>query len=158
MYCATGAVTKPVSEAPRAARSRIIVDDTSGVAASSSTMRVGAPWPVGRLAGVVMRSASAGIRGGQNLIGIKDPVVDALVDLVIAAPDRQSLITRVRALDRVLLWGHYVVPNWHSNKYRVVYWNKLAHPEKTPPYALVLDSWWIDPAKDAALAGKQTAQ
>jgi microcin C transport system substrate-binding protein len=103
-------------------------------------------------------SASAGTPGGRNLIGIKDPVVDALVDLVIAAPDRQALVTRTRALDRVLQWGYYVVPNWHSDKFRLVYWNKLAHPAKTPPYGLPLDTWWIDPAKAAALAGKQVAQ
>jgi microcin C transport system substrate-binding protein len=103
-------------------------------------------------------SASADTPGGRNLIGIKDPVIDALVDLVISAPDRQALITRTHALDRVLQWGFYVVPNWHSNKFRVIYWNKLAHPAKTPPYNLAIDSWWVDPAKAAALAGKQTAQ
>jgi microcin C transport system substrate-binding protein len=103
-------------------------------------------------------SASADIPGGQNLIGIKDPVVDALVDLVISAPDRDQLIQRTRALDRVLQWGYYVVPNWHSNVYRVIYWNKLAHPAKTPPYSLATDTWWIDPAKAAALQGKQGAQ
>jgi microcin C transport system substrate-binding protein len=103
-------------------------------------------------------SASADTPGGRNLIGIKDPVVDALVDQVIAAPSREALVTRTRALDRVLQWGYYVVPNWHSDKFRLVYWSKLAHPAKTPPYGLPLDTWWVDPGKAAALAGKQTAQ
>ena len=103
-------------------------------------------------------SAAADVKGGRNIVGIKDPVVDALVDLVIAAPDRDQLIYRTRALDRVLQWGHYVVPNWHSDRFRVIYWNKLSHPQKTPPYGLALDSWWIDPAKAAALQGKQGAQ
>ena len=58
----------------------------------------------------------------------------------------------------MLQWGHYVIPNWHSNAFRVIYWNKLAHPAKTPPYNLAVDSWWIDPAKAAALQGKQGAQ
>ena len=58
-------------------------------------------------------SATADAPGGANLIGIKDPVIDELIDLVIMAPDRQSLVTRTRALDRVLLWGHYVIPSWH---------------------------------------------
>src|SRR4029453_5754130 len=57
-------------------------------------------------------SASADLPGGANLIGIKDPIIDELIDLVIMAPDRQSLITRTRALDRVLLSGHYVIPSW----------------------------------------------
>ena len=100
-------------------------------------------------------SASADVPGSRNLIGIKDPVIDALVDLVIAAPDRDQLIYRTRALDRVLQWGYYVVPNWHSEDFLVIYWNKLAHPAKTPPYGLPLDSWWVDPAKAAALQGKQ---
>ncbi|MFO1057288.1 MAG: extracellular solute-binding protein [Dongiaceae bacterium] len=103
-------------------------------------------------------SATADTPGSRNTIGIKDPVIDALVDLVISAPDRQALITRTHALDRVLQWGYYVVPNWHSGKFRVVYWNKLAHPATTPPYSLALDTWWVDPAKAAALAGKQTGQ
>jgi microcin C transport system substrate-binding protein len=103
-------------------------------------------------------SASADTPGGKNLVGIKDPAVDALADLIIAAPDRDQLIYRTRALDRLLQWGFYVVPNWHSDKFRVIYWNKLAHPAKTPPYGLPTDTWWIDPTKAAALQGKQSAQ
>src|SRR5262249_20849946 len=87
-------------------------------------------------------SASAATSGGSNIIGIKDPVIDALAALVLDAPDREQLIQRTHALDRVLQWGFYVVPNWHSDKFRVIYWNKLAHPEKTPPYALPTDTWW----------------
>jgi microcin C transport system substrate-binding protein len=99
-------------------------------------------------------SASADIRGGRNTVGIKDKVVDALVDLVIAAPDRDSLITRTRALDRVLLWGHYVIPHWHINRFRVIYWNRFGRPAINPKYALATGSWWIDPALDAALPRK----
>ncbi len=98
-------------------------------------------------------SESADIRGGRNFMGIKDPVVDALVDLVISAPDRKSLIARTRALDRVLLWGHYVIPHWHIRAFRVAYWDKFGRPPRNPKYDLGIDTWWIDPAKEAALKG-----
>lgn len=102
-------------------------------------------------------SASADQPGSQNFIGIKNPVIDELIDLVIAAPDRESLIQRTRALDRVLLWGFYVIPNWHLRSYRVAYWNKFSRPAISPKYALGLDTWWIDPAKAAALASKRSS-
>ncbi len=96
-------------------------------------------------------SAAADTPGSQNLIGIKDPVIDALIDEVVAAPDRAQLVARVRALDRVLLWGQYVIPHWHSAVYRVVYWNRFGRPAASPKYDLGFDSWWIDPQKDQAL-------
>jgi microcin C transport system substrate-binding protein len=101
-------------------------------------------------------SEAADRPGTRNLAGIKDPVVDALIDKIITAPDRQSLVTACRALDRVLLWGHYVIPNWYSRKFRIAYWNKFSRPEIKPKYALgFFDTWWIDPEKDKALSGKQ---
>jgi microcin C transport system substrate-binding protein len=92
------------------------------------------------------------------LAGIKDPVVDELVELLIHAPDRQSLIDRTRALDRVLLWGHYVIPHWHLRYFRVAYWDKFERPHITPKYALGFDTWWIDPAKEAALNHRRSTQ
>ncbi|MEX2452029.1 MAG: extracellular solute-binding protein [Rhodospirillales bacterium] len=89
----------------------------------------------------------AKLPGGRNIIGIQSPAVDNLIDLVIAAPDRESLITRVRALDRVLLWGHYVVPHWHINTYRVAYWDILNRPKTDPKYGFGLMYWWIDKNK-----------
>jgi microcin C transport system substrate-binding protein len=100
-------------------------------------------------------SESAGLRGSRNTAGIKDPVVDRLIDLVIAAPDRPALVARTRALDRVLLWGHYVIPHWHLRTYRVVYWDKFARPAVSPKYALGFDTWWVDPQKEAALARRK---
>ncbi|UCB45991.1 MAG: ABC transporter substrate-binding protein [Spirochaetota bacterium] len=101
-------------------------------------------------------SEAADRPGTRNLAGIKDPVVDALINEIITAPDRQSLVAACRALDRVLLWGHYVVPNWYSRKYRIAYWNKFSKPNIKPKYALgFFDTWWVDPDKDKALAGKQ---
>jgi microcin C transport system substrate-binding protein len=104
-------------------------------------------------------STKASIPGSRNLAGILDPVVDELVELLIAAPDRQSLIERTHALDRVLLWGHYVIPHWHLQQFRVAYWDKFDRPETVPKYDLGLDTWWVDPAKEAALdrgRGKST--
>jgi microcin C transport system substrate-binding protein len=81
--------------------------------------------------------------GTQNVIGIADPVVDELIEKVISASDRKSLVTRVHALDRVLQWGHYVIPNWHLTYDRIASWNKFERPEITPPQGVQLDTWWI---------------
>jgi microcin C transport system substrate-binding protein len=96
-------------------------------------------------------SKIADIPGGRNLAGVRDPVVDELIELVISAPDRKSLIYRTRALDRVLLFGHYVIPHWHLRHYRVAYWNKIARPKISPKYDLGFDTWWFDPEKAAVL-------
>ncbi len=100
-------------------------------------------------------SANADRPGSQNLIGIKDPVVDELIELVVNAESRESLVARTRALDRVLQWGIYLVPQFNVPFYRVAYWNKFAFPPEPPKYAPGLDTWWIDSEKDAALRGKQ---
>jgi len=89
-------------------------------------------------------SAAADAPGSFNLMGVKSKAVDALVDLIINAPDRPSLVTRTHALDRVLSWSHYVVPNWYLSYFRVASWDKFARPKITPPYALALDTWWYD--------------
>ncbi|HJO72929.1 MAG: extracellular solute-binding protein [Rhodospirillales bacterium] len=96
-------------------------------------------------------SISADREGGRNTIGIKDPVIDQLTDLVIAAPDRENLIARTRALDRVLLWGYYVIPHWHIRTFRVAAWDKFGRPKETPKYGLGLGTWWVDAAKAASL-------
>lgn len=97
-------------------------------------------------------SEKADVNGSRNIIGIKSPVVDALIDQIIVAPDRETLIAACRALDRVLLSGHYVIPNWHINYHRVAYWNKFGHPAVPPKYALgITDTWWYDAAQAAQL-------
>ena len=96
-------------------------------------------------------SAAADHPGSRNLTGIKDPVVDALVELVISASDRKSLVTRVRALDRVLLWHYLVIPHWHIAYDRIAYWNKFGQPSVIPANGAVTSAWWIDPDKAAAL-------
>ena len=97
-------------------------------------------------------TTSADVPGSRNLAGIRDPVVDELVDLLIQAPDRETLVATTRALDRVLLWGHYVIPQWHIRSFRLVYWNKFGRPALRPKYGLGFPTtWWIDREKEAQL-------
>ena len=85
--------------------------------------------------------------GSRNLAGVSDPVVDELIAQLIAAPDRPALVARTRALDRVLLHGHYVIPHWHITAFRVGYWDRFGRPATPPKYQLGFDTWWVDPEK-----------
>jgi microcin C transport system substrate-binding protein len=96
-------------------------------------------------------SAAADSPSARNVAGIKDPVVDELVDMVIMAPDRESLVARTRALDRVLLNGHYVIPNWHAATDRILYWDKYSRPSFVPDRGTSTSYWWFDEAKAARL-------
>ncbi len=100
-------------------------------------------------------SAAADQTGSRNVIGIKDPVIDELIALLIAAPDRASLVTRVRALDRVLQWGHWVIPHFHTTYDRWIYWDKFGRPEVTPTRGAQLDTWWIDAEKARTLDARK---
>ncbi|HVO03098.1 MAG TPA: extracellular solute-binding protein [Candidatus Cybelea sp.] len=102
-------------------------------------------------------SKAADTNGSQNISGIKDPVVDALVEKIIAAKDRDDLVTSTRALDRVLQWGFYYIPHWNAPFDRVAYWNKYAHPATMPKYGLTYDTWWFDAAKNASLQQQASA-
>ena len=95
--------------------------------------------------------------GSRNLVGIQDPVIDELIELVITAPDRETLVQRTRALDRVLLWGHYVVPQFHVGEQRFAYWDKFGKPAPTELRGAVVDTWWIDVEKEADLAERRRA-
>ncbi|MBF0125757.1 MAG: ABC transporter substrate-binding protein [Magnetococcales bacterium] len=91
-------------------------------------------------------SQSAGIKGSHNRIGIRDPAVDALLEKLVAAKDRKELVTACRALDRVLLSGHYLVPNWHLTYHRLAYWDRFQRPATLPLYYTPegwLLSWWM---------------
>jgi microcin C transport system substrate-binding protein len=93
-------------------------------------------------------SAAADKEGGANVIGIKNPAVDALVDKIILAKDRAELVAATRALDRVLLWNHYVVPQWSTPFERFAMWNYYARPAKLPSRdPSFLRIWWWDDAK-----------
>ncbi len=102
-------------------------------------------------------SEAATRSGSRNIIGIADPVIDELIELVITAPDRESLVQRTRALDRVLLWGHYLVPHFHVGEDRIAYWDKFGRPEVTPLRGTQLDTWWIDIDKEAELVERRRA-
>ncbi len=100
-------------------------------------------------------SKAADIPGSRNLAGIKSPVVDALVDKIIYSKNREDLVAAVHALDRVLLWEYYTVPQYYQPNMRYAYWNKFGIPDKQPDYAGIdVDSWWVDPDKAAALEKK----
>ncbi len=99
-------------------------------------------------------SAAADTEGGRNSIGIKDPVIDELIEKVIAAPDRKGLVAAVRALDRVLQWGYWLIPHFHSKFDRIAFWNKFGRPKVTPIQGNQFLAWWVDPKKADALKGK----
>ena len=97
-------------------------------------------------------TAAADTPGSRNYAGIRDPVVDALVERLIAAQTRSEQVAAARALDRVLLWGHYVIPHWHSRVHRLAYWNRFGRPAVVPLISLgFLDTWWVDPEQAALL-------
>ena len=99
-------------------------------------------------------SASADRNGSRNLIGIKNPAIDTLIDKIIFSKDREEQLAATHALDRVLLWNHYLVPQWYFEGQRVARWNRFGIPANRPEYALgILDTWWYDAEKAAAVKG-----
>jgi microcin C transport system substrate-binding protein len=94
--------------------------------------------------------AAAKSQGSSNLAGICDPAVDALIEKVITAQDREALQTAARALDRILLWRQYMVPNWGSQEFRIAVWDRFGYPDAKVRQGVFFDSWWVDPAKAAA--------
>jgi microcin C transport system substrate-binding protein len=100
-------------------------------------------------------SQAADEQGSRNVLGIKSKVVDALVEELIQAPDRTSLVANTRALDRVLQYGYYVIPNFHLGAFRIAYWDKFRRPAISPKYALGLDTWWVDPGAEKTVEAKK---
>lgn len=100
-------------------------------------------------------SKAADEPGSRNVLGIESKVVDALTEELIDAPDRASLVAHTRALDRVLQYGYYVIPNFHLAAFRVAYWDKFRRPAISPKYALGLDTWWVDPAAEKSVDAKK---
>ncbi len=97
-------------------------------------------------------SENANVEGSVNLAGIKDPVIDALLDKVVEAKSRKELVTATRAIDRVLRAGHYWVPQWYKASHHIAYWDKFSFPEKKPEYSRgAPDTWWYDADKAAKL-------
>jgi microcin C transport system substrate-binding protein len=88
-------------------------------------------------------SQKADMQGSRNYIGVKDAVIDELIELIINAPSREELEYRTRALDRILLHSHYVIPQWHYNKWRIAHSNKVAYPKILSPITPgISDTWW----------------
>jgi len=96
-------------------------------------------------------SDAAKTNGSRNIIGISNEVIDSLIEKVISAKDREDLIVTTRALDRVLLWNHYVIPQWHISAYRTLYWDIFDKPKARPKYSLGTNTWWIDSEKASTL-------
>lgn len=102
-------------------------------------------------------SQSADASGSRNIIGIKNPAIDKLIDRVIFTKDRDDLVAATKALDRVLLWNHYVVPQWNYPKVRTARWDRFGRPSELPKYGLsgFPALWWFDPDR-AARIGKRS--
>ncbi|HKA47167.1 MAG TPA: extracellular solute-binding protein [Methyloceanibacter sp.] len=99
-------------------------------------------------------SDAAGREGSQNLIGVKNPAIDKLVDHVIFAKSREELVAATNALDRVLLWNDFVVPQWYSPNVRIAYWNRYGQPTKLPALTPgFMQVWWYDKELAAKLPG-----
>jgi microcin C transport system substrate-binding protein len=102
-------------------------------------------------------SQAADMAGSRNIIGIKNPAIDKLIERVIFTKDRDDLVAATRALDRVLLWNHYVVPQWNYPKLRTARWDRFGRPPELPKYGLsgFPALWWFD-AEKAARIGKRS--
>jgi microcin C transport system substrate-binding protein len=95
-------------------------------------------------------SQAAATKGSYNLAGIADPVIDALIEKILAAETRADLTIACRAFDRVFRAGRYWVPQWYRATHPIAYWDLFTHPEKPPRYAQGVgapENWWSDPAK-----------
>lgn len=104
-------------------------------------------------------SAAADIPGSANVMGIADPVVDALIEEIVTTQDLARKQAATRALDRVLLWGHYAVPHWYRTEAWIAYWDMFGMPETDPPYNFGFPNsigfqptWWIDSDRAATPA------
>ena len=91
-------------------------------------------------------SSQANVKGSKNYAGVANPVVDQLLERLLAAQTREEQLAAGRALDRVLLWQHYSIPNWYLNYHRLAYRHRFAFVT-TPPYALGLSAWWLKPTE-----------
>ncbi|WP_273198451.1 extracellular solute-binding protein [Pseudomonas sp.] len=91
-------------------------------------------------------SSQANVKGSKNYAGVANPIVDQLLEKLLAAQTREEQLAAGRALDRVLLWQYYSIPNWYLNYHRLAYRNRFAFVT-TPPYTLGLSAWWLKPTE-----------
>ncbi len=101
-------------------------------------------------------SQAADQSGSDNMIGIKNPAVDAMIEHIVFAKSYGDLVAASKALDRILLWNHYVVPQWSYNKVRIARWDRFSHPDPLPKYGLSAfpTLWWWDADKAAKVASR----
>ena len=100
-------------------------------------------------------SAAADEQGSRNTLGIKNPVIDEVIEALIKAPDRTALVAHTHALDRLLQYGYYVIPNFHNSAFWVAYWDKFRRPEVSPKYGIGLDTWWVDTKAEQTIEAKK---
>ncbi|MGI9275357.1 MAG: extracellular solute-binding protein [Endozoicomonas sp.] len=91
-------------------------------------------------------SSTVDQEGGRNIMGIANTAADNMIEKALSASNLQTMSTAISALDRILLWEHYAIPNWHGNTTRVAYWRGLRHPDQLPPFGFRLNSWWFEQA------------
>jgi len=103
-------------------------------------------------------SSTADQQGSPNYMGVKNPVLDEIIDKLISAKSRKELVTYTKVLDRILLFNYYLIPQFHIGHYRVAYWNKISRPSISPKYDLGFDFWWFDPKKAQNLPNKSLSR
>jgi microcin C transport system substrate-binding protein len=91
-------------------------------------------------------SSQADEQGSENYSGVKSPVLDALIAKITSVTSEEELLPIGHALDRVLLWEHYLIPNWYLGAFRIAYWDKFGRPAVAPKYSLGFNTWWIQQA------------
>jgi microcin C transport system substrate-binding protein len=97
-------------------------------------------------------SQAAALKGSNNLAGMTDPAIDALIDAIIAADSRPALVTACRALDRVIRSGRYWIPHWYKPSHWIAYWDVFGRPPAQPRFARgIPETWWHDPDKAAKM-------
>jgi microcin C transport system substrate-binding protein len=117
-----------------------------------TTMRLSFSTTPGDSLRTTFSSRAAETKGSQNLSGIADPAIDALIEKIIDANTRPELVIACRALDRVFRAGHYWIPHWYNPSHRIAYWDVFGHPEGKPRYARgIPETWWYDRDKAARL-------
>jgi microcin C transport system substrate-binding protein len=110
-------------------------------------------FPQPQIPGVEQRdwwgSGAVDVEGGLNIAGVNNPAVDALVEEIIQAQSLNELVTAAKALDRVLMWNYYMIPQWYKNTHFIAYWDKFGRPDTGKPGfdRAVLHSWWYDQEK-----------
>jgi microcin C transport system substrate-binding protein len=97
-------------------------------------------------------SQAAALKGSNNLAGIADPAIDALIDAIIAAESRPALVTACRALDRLIRTGRYWIPHWYKPSHWIAYWDVFGRPAAQPRYFRgIPETWWYDPERAAKI-------